>query len=146
MKKLFVFVALSLFFAGTLSAQYAGNRAEAPKGKVYASNGGYHKAVNNRSTRGASMKINMMQREARERIANGIINGTINSYEAGRLLGIAEKIELKENRMLRNGRLTGNEIRALEDDLMRLNKMIIRNKRDNDMAPVDHYGRHGRRF
>jgi hypothetical protein len=92
------------------------------------------------------MKINMMQREARERIANGIINGTINSYEAGRLLGIAEKIEIKENRMLRNGRLTGNEVRELEDDLIRLNRMIMRNKRDNDVAPVDNYGRHGRRF
>ncbi|WP_304235427.1 hypothetical protein [Jiulongibacter sediminis] len=145
MKKLFAFVFLSLFFVGTASAQYAGNRTEARKGKVYASND-FHRGTYGRSVRGAGMKINMMQREARERIANGIINGTINSYEAGRLLGIAEKIEIKENRMLRNGRLTGNEVRELEDDLIRLNRMIMRNKRDNDVAPVDNYGRHGRRF
>lgn len=145
MKKLFAIVVLSLFFVSTASAQYAGKRTGAHGGKVYASNH-YPSGAYNRSIRGAGNRINVMQREARERIANGIINGTINSYEAGRLLGIAEKIELKENRMLRNGRLTGNEVRELEHDIIRLNKMIMRNKRDNDVAPVDNFGRNGRRY
>ncbi|MGR3809950.1 hypothetical protein [Jiulongibacter sp. NS-SX5] len=143
MKKLFAVIVLSLFFVGTTNAQYPVNRSQARNGYSKNYSKGYTTA---RSARGVAGKINVMQREARERIADGIVRGTINSSEAARLLSVAERIEMKENRMLRNGRMTNNEFRELENDLIKLNRMIKRNNRDNDRAPVDNFGRYGRRY
>lgn len=90
-----------------------------------------------RVVNGRGGAINTFQRDARERIAAGIVEGTINSREAERLLSFAEKIEMKENRYMRNGRLTPNEVRELREDLGMLNRMIAKEKRDFDNAPVD---------
>lgn len=84
-------------------------------------------------------RVNSFQREARENIAYGIINGTITAREAKVLLEAAERIEIKENRFLRNGRLTSRESNELQRDLASLNRAIEREKRDNDKAYVDNY-------
>ena len=85
--------------------------------------------------------INNFQRQARMQIADGIVDGTINSREAARLLGFAERIEVKENRYLRNGRMTAGEERELKEDLAVLGRMIRHEKYDGNAAPVDERGR-----
>ena len=85
--------------------------------------------------------INQFQRQARIRIADGIVNGTINSREAARLLAFAERIEMKENRYTRNGRMNPREQRELEEDLAALDRMIQHEKHDGNNAPVDMFNR-----
>lgn len=126
MKKLMMIIALAVFGFATVSAQN-GNRN-------YPGQDTRNRVQNN--ARGVH-KINSFQREARVNIANGILDGSINAREARKLLEIAERIEIKENRYMRNGRLTRSEKRTLERDLGNLNRQIDREVRDNDRALVD---------
>lgn len=128
MKKLIMIVALTVFGLATVNAQHGSRN--------YPGQDTRNRVQNN--ARGVH-KINSFQREARENIANGILDGSISSREARRLLERAERIELKENRFLKNGRLTRRESRELERDLNTLNRSIAREKRDNDGGHVDNF-------
>jgi len=86
-------------------------------------------------------RIDSYQREARRQIANGIESGRITSNEAKRLLREAERIEVKENRFRRDGRLDAGERRELSQDLAVLNGWIAREKRDRDRITYDDYSR-----
>ncbi|UTA69193.1 hypothetical protein [Emticicia sp. 21SJ11W-3] len=86
-------------------------------------------------------RIDSYQREARRQIAFGIEGGRITSNEAKRLLREAERIEMKENRFKRDGRLDGFERRELAQDLAMLNNWIAREKRDRDRITYDEYSR-----
>lgn len=101
-------------------------------------------------------RIDSYQREARRQIANGVESGRITSREAKPLLREAERIEIKENRFSRDGRLDPMERRELAQDLAVLNGWIAREKRDRDRISYDDYSRgyangryndrYGRRF
>lgn len=145
MKKLMLMTVLvsASFFA---SAQYANNRNFDNDNHSHKEGNSYNSRMNDRNwgydrnynqVRGKVNTINSFQFEARQRIATGIVNGTINSREAERLLAFAERIELKENRFMRNGRLNPNEVNELKSDLAELNRMISREMRDGNQAPVD---------
>lgn len=82
-------------------------------------------------------KINNFQRQALEHIADGILNGSITANEAKRLLDVAERIEKKENRYLRNRKLTSREFRELSRDLEALDRMIARERRNRDRSSLD---------
>lgn len=86
-------------------------------------------------------KIDNYQREARRQIAFGIESGRITSHEAKRLLREAERIEAKENRFKRDGRLDAFERRELAQDLAVLNSWIAREKRDRERVTYDEYSR-----
>jgi len=86
-------------------------------------------------------RVDSYQREARRQIANGIESGRITSNEAKRLLREAEKIEMKENRFKRDGRLDNFERKELAQDLAVLNTWIAREKRDRDRVTYDDYSR-----
>ncbi|SOE19820.1 hypothetical protein SAMN06298216_0322 [Spirosomataceae bacterium TFI 002] len=133
MKKLMMIIALTVFGFATVNAQHGSYN--------YPGKDSRYKVQNNARE---LHKINSFQREAREKIANGILNGSINSQEARKLLMIAERIEIKENKYLRNGRLTKNESNELERDLAGLNRQIMRERKDNDRAYVDNYGSRNR--
>jgi hypothetical protein len=85
--------------------------------------------------------VDSYQREARRQIAFGIESGRITSNEAKKLLREAERIEVKENRFKRDGRLDNFERRELEQDLAVLNSWIAREKRDRDRVTYDEYSR-----
>ncbi len=136
MKKLMVLIALTVFATVAANAQY---RSESwSRDRTY-------EPATARSARGSEMTLNAMQREAREKIAHGIVNGSITSREARYLLEMAERIEMKENRFLRNGRLTSAERRDLEGDLAELDRSIRTNKRDREHSNADRYV-HGKRY
>lgn len=90
------------------------------------------------------MFVNSFQRQSRDRIAEGISRGLITGREAKKLLTFAEEIERKENRYMRNGRLTQREANELTADLNALNRMITRETRDRDRLNND--DRRYRRF
>ncbi|WP_341227428.1 hypothetical protein [uncultured Arcticibacterium sp.] len=140
MKKLITLIAVMTMIVSTSMAQYQNRNNRG--GDVLASTK-YSKnyGKNNKSN---AREINSFQRQARESIAQGIVAGTINSNEAKRLLEVAERIEAKENRFLRNGRLTGRESNELKRDIDSLNKMIRREIRDRDVANVDRNNRYSR--
>lgn len=75
-------------------------------------------------------KINSFQHQAKMRINEGIAKGLITHREANRLWNEYERIERKENRFMRNGRISRSEANELEHDLARLNRMISQEKRD----------------
>lgn len=85
----------------------------------------------NRS-RSASRMINSFQQQARERIAWGISRGLITGRESRRLLEFAERIEWKENRFMRNGRLSSGQAQELKRDLLVLDRMITQAKTNGD--------------
>jgi hypothetical protein len=86
-------------------------------------------------------RVDSYQREARRQISNGIESGKITSREAKPLLREAERIEVKENRFKRDGRLDVIERRELAQDLAVLNSWIAREKRDRDRVTYDEYSR-----
>lgn len=86
-------------------------------------------------------RIDSYQREARRQIAFGIESGKITSREAKPLLREAERIEVKENRFKRDGRLDAIERRELTQDLAVLNSWIAREKRDRERVSYDEYSR-----
>ena len=139
MKKLVATLGMIVVFAASTFAQYPG-KVEARNNRTYQD----ERFERGRGSWGntAASEINFRQRDIRENIANGIIRGTLTSNEVHMLLDMAERIEMKENRYMRNGRLTNMEIRELDNDLSRLERMIIHNKRDNDFAPVDQRPHH----
>ncbi len=152
MKKLIIITAMAIMALSTASAQY---RSEVYTGRETnrwedSRNGGHSKERwgydrNYNRVNGTASSINSFQKEARVKIADGIINGLINSSEAKRLLELAEAIELKENKYMRNGRLTSREVADLKGDLYRLNKLINHEMGDNDRGNVDYHHR-DRRF
>ncbi|AWV98801.1 hypothetical protein [Arcticibacterium luteifluviistationis] len=140
MKKLITLIAVMTMIVSTSMAQYKSKSYKG--GDIYASNK-YSKNYGNNNKSNAR-EINSFQRQARESIAQGIVAGTINSNEAKRLLVVAEKIEAKENKYLRNGRLTSRESNELKKDIDSLNKMIRREKNDRDVSNVDRNNRYSR--
>ena len=86
-------------------------------------------------------RVDSYQREARRQIAFGIESGRITSNEAKKLLREAERIEVKENRFKRDGRLDNFERKELAQDLAVLNSWIAREKRDRDRVTYDEYSR-----
>lgn len=120
-----------------------GNNDYAYNSKVNKSNSDF----NNRATRndwsydsqwnrvdgrsGANM-VNSFQKEAREKIGFGIAKGTITATEVNKLMKIYEQIERKENRFMRNGRISKSEAMELKRDLEYLNRMIARETNDRD--------------
>lgn len=86
----------------------------------------------NDNNRGRSSQINSFQRDAREHIAQGIIEGSITSREAARLLQMSEQIEEKENRYMRRGGLSNREVSELQNDLKQLDRRILSERRDGD--------------
>lgn len=121
MKKLTIVTALVLFSIGSVFAQRG-----------------------SRSSRGAGNGVDKMHYEMRVQIADGIINGTITSREARRLLEVSEDISIKKARMLNNGRLTQRELDRLRRDLRYLDRMIVREVRDGDRVRHGNFGRNGR--
>ncbi|MFT6203722.1 MAG: hypothetical protein ACJA1O_001314, partial [Spirosomataceae bacterium] len=91
----------------------------------------------NSSNRGRSGRIDSFQRNAREHIAQGIIEGTITSRESAQLLEMAERVEQKENRYKRRGGLSRREVSELQNDLKRLDRRIYRERRDWDRQSND---------
>lgn len=91
----------------------------------------------NSTDRGRSGRIDSFQRNAREHIAQGIIEGTITSRESARLLEMAERIEQKENRYKRRGGLSSREVSELQNDLKQLDRRIYRERRDGDRQSND---------
>lgn len=85
----------------------------------------------NRS-RNASRMINSFQQQARERIAWGISRGLITGRESKRLLEMADRIEWKENRFMRNGRLSPGQAQELKQDLLVLDRMINQAKSNGE--------------
>ena len=57
------------------------------------------------------------------------------------MLREAERIEVKENRFKRDGRIDNFERRELEQDLAVLHSWIAREKRDRDHTSYDEYRR-----
>ena len=144
MKKLMVLIAAMVMTISTSMAQHYEKNATARNGKTYTErwNNG-RKTFSGRSTRG----INSFQKQAREQIAYGIIDGSITSNEARKLLEFSERIEIKENRFMRNGRLSSYEVRILRDDLSTMDRMIRRELRDRERSRADvRNGRQERRF
>jgi hypothetical protein len=76
--------------------------------------------------------INSFQKQARERIANGVAMGKLTSREVNKLMRFYEKIEIKENRYLRNGRISNHEAHELQNDLNELNMLISREMRNRE--------------
>ena len=85
--------------------------------------------------------VDSYQIQARNEIAQGIKSGRITSREAKPLLREAERIEVKENRFKRDGRIDNFERRELEQDLAVLHSWIAREKRDRDRITYDEYSR-----
>lgn len=96
---------------------------------------------NSRTNRDVNRRVNSFQRDAREHIAQGIVEGTITSREAARLLEMAERIERKENKYKRSGGLSGREVADLTRDLKDLDRRIFRERRDWDRQSNDDFGR-----
>jgi len=100
--------------------------------------------------------VDSYQIQARNEIAQGIKSGRITSREAKPLLREAERIEVKENRFKRDGRIDNFERRELEQDLAVLHSWIAREKRDRDHVTYDDFSkgygngryndRYGKRF
>lgn len=150
MKKLFFLILMAATCVSiAATAQYAANDRygnDRYNNSKTGQNSKYGRSDDNYGrSRSDNSMINALQREVREDIAEGIIRGTIDSREAQRLLSIAEQIELKENRYVRNGRLTQRESEDIKEDLMSLKRMIRKEKTDRDMAPVDN-GRYDNRY
>jgi hypothetical protein len=134
MKKLMVLITAMVMTASMTMAQH--KNATAKNGYDYSTNWNKKTSIN-RGGRGAMMNINSFQKQARENIAYGIINGTITSNEAKHLLEFAERIEIKENKFMRNGRLTGQEVNELKENLNVLNRMIEKDIRDGERSRAD---------
>lgn len=140
MKKLLMILTLS-GFAFISNAQYRSN----DEGYKNYDNGNVRYGnertrTNNNDYRhggGATNSINSYQRNARTRIAQGIIEGTITSRESAKLLEMAERIEQKENRFARRGGLSTKEIDELKNDLNDLDYRISRERKDWDRQTND---------
>jgi hypothetical protein len=108
--------------------------------RVYTRNDNRRPAWNgndNSADRGRNERINSFQRNAREHIAQGIIEGTITSRESARLLEMAERIEQKENRYKRRGGLSNREVSELQNDLKQLDRRIYKERRNWDRQSND---------
>lgn len=124
MKKiLFAAVVLALGFTNA-SAQY---------GPRYDHRDGY--------SRERMADINQLQREARQHIANGVQWGTLTSREANALMNQYDRIQAKERKFARHGRLSPREERILRDDLLQLMSDTRRLTNDRDRWARDRHGR-----
>jgi hypothetical protein len=135
MKNLLVLMVAMVMLVSTSTAQYYENNASARNGKTYTErwNDNRDRAISGRSKRG----INSFQKQAREQIAYGIIDGSITFREATRLLDFSERIEIKEDRFSRNGRLSSHQVRVLKEDLTDLDNMIRRDLRNRERSRAD---------
>lgn len=69
---------------------------------------------------GRNSEINYMQREAREKISDGVRSRRLSRREASMLMREYERIEARERSFSRRGRLSPRETRILRDDLRKL--------------------------
>lgn len=125
MKKLILIGAITFFAFGCSSAQHHRQGSYSPREyREYAHNDwGYDN--NYRVARNSNAKrIESFQRQAYRKIENGRKRGTISRNGYNRLMRALAQIENKENRFMRNGRLTNEETRILHRDLVNLDRMI----------------------
>lgn len=125
MKKLILIGAITFFAMGCSSAQHHRDRSYSPReSREYAHNDwGYdnnYRVARNSNAR----RIESFQRQAYMKIENGRKRGAISRSGYNRLMRAFGQIENKENRFMRNGRLTNEETRILHRDLANLDRMI----------------------
>ncbi|TDE14566.1 hypothetical protein [Dyadobacter psychrotolerans] len=95
----------------------------------------YHEYNNGRDS-----EINMIQREARQRISDGIRARRLSQREASVLIREYERIEGMERAFSRRGRLSNRETRILKEDLR---KLMVNTHRLSDRRG-DNWARGGR--
>jgi hypothetical protein len=141
-KTVALFGILSLVAASTF-AQYGGRNDDFYSSRNRGYEGKYDKRAGHEGDWGydrdynvvrgnKAMMIDSYQRQAKMRIHDGVRKGLITRNEADRLMRYYTAIERKENRFMRNGRISRSEARELDNDLDQLNRMITREKRDFD--------------
>lgn len=69
---------------------------------------------------GRNSEIKYMQREAREKISDGVRSRRLSRREASMLMREFERIEARERGFSRRGRLSARETRIIREDLRRL--------------------------
>ena len=89
---------------------------------------------------GRNSEINMIQREARQRISDGIRGRRLSQREASVLMREYERIEGMERAFSRRGRLSNRETRILKEDLR---KLIVTTHKMSDRRG-DNWARGGR--
>lgn len=89
-----------------------------------------HWRGNNNNRNSESRQINSYQRMTLEKIRQGEARGLITRRESDKLMRYYNEITRKENRYLRNGRLSSREKRDLKQDLDKLNIRINKESRD----------------
>lgn len=113
MKKiLFVAAILAISFTG-VNAQYGPRNDHDPY-----RNRDYN--YPNRSNHDGNSEINYMQREAREKISDGVRSRRLSRREASMLMREYERIEARERGFSRRGRLSPRETRIIREDLRKL--------------------------
>jgi hypothetical protein len=125
MKKLILIGAITFLAFGCSSAQHHRQGDYSPReSREYAhKDWGYDN--NYRVARSSNVRrIESFQRQAYMKIENGRKRGTISRNGYNRLMRAFDQIENKENRFMRNGRLTNEQTRILHRDLANLDKMI----------------------
>jgi Spy/CpxP family protein refolding chaperone len=110
MKKILFAAAMIALGFTSASAQYGPRQDDRYRGDRY-DNGYHHQPMSD---------INYLQREARQKIADGIQRGTLSSREANALMAQYERIEARERKFSHRGRLSPREARILRQDLERL--------------------------
>ena len=141
MKKLTGILSLVLLISFQASAQYHRNdprndrhphstyeeyaRGDKSKPYTWGYDNQYNRIDRNRAN---ARMISSFQQAARDRIAFGISRGLITGREANRLIDFADRIEMKENRYMRNGRLSPGEVQELKRDLLILDQFITEAK------------------
>ena len=80
--------------------------------------------------------------ESKQKIDQGIAQGTLNRNEARRLNKELGRILNKIDRMKADGRLSQRDRDKINRDLDRLDRDIYKEKRDDDRRPGDGYERH----
>lgn len=126
MKKLVVLITILGTTWISADAQFRADNREFERNSNWRYDNDYRVSNNRKNT------INSFQRDAREHIALGIVEGTITSREAARLLEMAERIEEKENRYMRRGGLDRREVAELKEDLRELDRRILSERRDSE--------------
>ena len=152
MNKLLIASVLAVFSFSAASAQWNNNRDNNRYDDRYEArrnddNRRYDDRYDNRHYDNQNYRfgnrIGDFQREARQRIGDGISRGLITSREARHLMRQVDQIERKENFFWRDRQLDPREYRELMEDLTSLNREISREKRDRDT--YDDYGQYNNR-
>ncbi len=133
MKKILFVAAIMVLGLTSANAQY-GPRDDRYRydNRDYNTNRGYGD--------GRHSEISSMQREARDRISDGVRSRRLSRREAGILMREYDRIEALERGFTRRGRLSSREARILREDLRRLMAETHRmGRRDGDWARDNRY-------